>query len=84
MPPVTLSSVTPIKARVRNGGLVLDAPTNLPEGTELDRVPVDSWDDLDDDDRRALNQAITISAQDVVAGDVTDATEVLRRLRARR
>ena len=76
--------MTPIKARVRNGRLVLDEPTNLPEGTELDLVPVDSWDDLDDDDRRALHQALTHSTQDVAAGQLTDATEVLRTLRTRR
>jgi hypothetical protein len=47
-----VSGVTePLKAHVRNGRLVLDEPTDLPEGTEVELVVADSWDDLDDDDR---------------------------------
>jgi hypothetical protein len=30
-----------VRARVRNGRLVVDEPTDLPDGTELELVPVD-------------------------------------------
>jgi len=46
----------PLKAVVRNGRLVLDTPTQLPEGTELELVALE--DDLSDRERDALLQAI--------------------------
>jgi len=33
--------MTPLKARVKNGRLVLDEPTDLPEGDEVALVPLD-------------------------------------------
>ena len=30
-----------VRARVRNGRLVVDEPTDLPDGTELELVPLD-------------------------------------------
>lgn len=72
-----------LKARVKNGRLVLDEPTDLPEGTELDLVPADWWDDLGDDDRRRLEAAINQSEEDVLAGRVVTAEQVLRQLRSR-
>jgi hypothetical protein len=35
-----------LKARVRNGRLVLDEATDLPEGTEIELVPADWWEGL--------------------------------------
>lgn len=72
-----------LKARVKNGRLVLDEPTDLPEGTEVDLVPADWWDDLTDEDRRRLEEALARSEQDVRAGRVIPAETVLRRLRSR-
>jgi len=40
-----------LKAKVRGGRLVLDEPTDLPEGSEVDLVPVDAGDDLEDEER---------------------------------
>jgi hypothetical protein len=54
----------PLKARVRNGRLVLDEPTDLPEGTEIELVPADSWDDLPDEDRQRLHEALASSEED--------------------
>ena len=31
----------PLKAHVKNGRLVLDEPTDLPEGKEIELVPLD-------------------------------------------
>ena len=46
------------RAYVKNGRIVLDVPTDLPDGTILDLVTADSWDDLDADGRRALHAAL--------------------------
>lgn len=71
-----------IKARVRGGRLVIDEPTNLPEGTELDLLPLDPGDWLDEGDRAALHVALGQSQADVEAGRLVDAAEVLKLLRS--
>ncbi|HSG40595.1 MAG TPA: hypothetical protein VLE27_13225 [Thermoanaerobaculia bacterium] len=71
-----------LKARVRNGRLVMDEPTKLPEGTEVDLLPLDPGDWLDSADRAALHQALLDSQEDVEAGRLFDAEEVLRELRS--
>jgi hypothetical protein len=70
-----------IKATVRHGRLVLDEPTTLPEGTEVDLLPLDPGDWLDAADRAALHDALARSEADVAAGRFIDAADVLKRLR---
>jgi hypothetical protein len=72
-----------LKARVKAGRLVVDEPTDLPEGTEVELLPLDPGDWLDDGDRAALHQALRDSDEDVKAGRLVDADAVLRRLRSR-
>jgi len=72
-----------IKARVRSGRLVLDEPTDLPEGTEVDLLPLDPGDWLDEHDRAALHEALRESNADVTAGRLVDADEILRELKSR-
>jgi hypothetical protein len=72
-----------IKARVRAGRLVVDEPTELPEGTELELLPLDPGDWLDETDRAALHQALRESDADVAANRLVDAEEILRELRSR-
>jgi hypothetical protein len=72
-----------LKARVKAGRLVVDEPTDLPEGTEVELLPLDPGDWLDDEDRAALHQALQASEEDVKAGRLVDADSVLRRLRSR-
>lgn len=72
-----------IKARVTAGRLVVDEPTNLPEGTELELLPLDPGDWLDDADRALLHEALRQSEADVVAGRLIDAQDVLKALRSR-
>jgi len=72
-----------LKARVRKGRLVVDEPTDLPEGTEIELLPLDPGDWLDDEDREALHRALVASGRDVEAGRLTDADEVLRELRTK-
>jgi len=72
-----------IKARVTAGRLVVDEPTKLPDGTEMELLPLDPGDWLDDTDRAALHKALRDSDADVAAGRLVDAEEILRELRSR-
>jgi hypothetical protein len=72
-----------IKAKVRAGRLVVDEPTTLPEGTEVELLPLDPGDWLDDADRAALHEALAQSEADVAAGRLVDATDVIKHLRGR-
>jgi hypothetical protein len=46
------------KARVKAGRLVVDEPTDLPEGTEVELLPLDPGDWLGDEDRAAHHKAL--------------------------
>lgn len=72
-----------IKARVHDGRLVVDEPTDLPEGTEVQLLPLDPGDWLDDADRAALHEALAHSEADVKAGRLVDAADVMKGLRPR-
>ena len=78
----TLIDMT-IKARVRAGRLMLDEPTDLPEGAEVELLPLDPGDWLDDTERAALHQALRESDVDVAQNRLVDAEEILRELRSR-
>jgi hypothetical protein len=65
-----------VKAHVRQGRLVLDAPTDLPEGAEVELVAVD-WDDLDEEDRQRLHAALEASEDDLEHGRMRSAEAVL-------
>jgi hypothetical protein len=69
-----------IKARVTAGRLVVDEPTDLPEGTEVELLALDPGDWLDEADRAALHAALDESDADVAAGRLVDADEILREL----
>ena len=75
--------VQPLKAHVKNGRLVLDEPTNLPEGEVVELLPADTAD-MDDLDRAALNESLAVSIDQMRKGQLIDGDEVLARLRARR
>ena len=72
-----------IKAHVRSGRLVLDEPTDLPEGAEIELLPLDPGDWLHDTERAALHQALRESDVDVAQNRLVDADEILRELRSR-
>jgi hypothetical protein len=72
-----------IRARVRNGRLIVDEPTTLPEGTEFDLVIEDAGDDLDESGRAALDAAITRAWASVQAGEGRLAADVLADLAQR-
>lgn len=77
-----------LKAHVKGGRLVLDEPTDLPEGADLELVPLDEvlgsgGDSLDGEERRRLHESIERGLDDVRAGRTVDAEQALARLRAR-
>ena len=72
-----------LKARVTAGRLVVDEPTDLPEGTEIELLPLDPGDWLDEEDRAALHRALKDSDEDIKAGRLVDADVILRELRSR-
>jgi len=72
-----------LKARVKSGRLIVDEPTELPEGTEIELLPLDPGDWLDERDRAALHTALAESDEDVKAGRIVDVDTVLRGLRSR-
>lgn len=72
-----------IRAVVRNGRLVVDLPTELPEGTVLELVLDDGGDQLDETQRAALHSAISPSLEDEAAGRTSPAEEILTTLRTR-
>ena len=74
----------PLRTRVRHGRIVLDEPTDLPDGTELEVVLADDGDDLDDEDRAALHRELDLAMDDVDAGRVVGEDEVRAMLRALR
>jgi hypothetical protein len=74
----------PLRARVEKGRLVLDEPTTLPEGTVVDLVLDDEGDDLTDEERRALHDALSSAARSAETGRLRPASKILDELRQRR
>jgi hypothetical protein len=77
-----LNSMHPLKARVHNGRLVLDEPTDLPEGAEVELVAVD--DSFDPEERVRLVAAIDEGIEDFERGDHMDGFEMIAQMRAAR
>jgi len=80
----TVADMSPLRARVEKGRLVLDEPTTLPEGTVVDLVADDEGDDLTDDERRVLHEALSASWKSAEAGRLRPASAILDELRRRR
>lgn len=77
-----------LKARVENGRIKLDEPTDLPEGKLVELVPLDEvflggGDDLDDVERASLDESIREGIHDAEAGRTRDAKIAIAELRSR-
>ena len=72
-----------LKARVKNGRLLLDEPTDLQEGSVVPLEVADDWDELDDVERARLHAAIREGFEDAKAGRTIGADEWIAALRAR-
>ena len=71
-----------LKAQVKNGRLVFDEPTDLPDGAELEVVVID--DRLTTKERAELHASLDRALDDSEAGRGVDAWEYLKLYRARR
>lgn len=79
----------PLKAQVRNGRLVLDVPTDLPEGEVVELVKLNDvlaygGDELDDEERAELNRELDASFDAEEAGQLIDVEDVIADLRSTR
>lgn len=72
-------------ARVRNGRLVLDTPTDLPEGTEVPLLVDDDPGELrlTPAQRNEINGILVRSIAEADRGEGEPAEKVLRRVQAR-
>jgi hypothetical protein len=59
-------------------------PTTLPEGTVVDLVADDEGDDLTDQERHALHEALSTSWQSAETGRIQPASAIVEKLRQRR
>jgi len=78
--------VLALKASVRNGRLVLDEPTELPEGSTVELIMItddNDFDGLDNAEREALHAALVEGIAQDDAGETLAASDVLARFRAR-
>jgi hypothetical protein len=73
----------PLRAIVKHGRLVMDEPTELPEGTEVVLTVADEGDDLDDTERARLHESLRRSMAQARAGQLIDADEVIGKLLTR-
>ncbi len=71
-----------LKANVRGGRLVLDEPTDLPDGTEVELVPIE--DEFDPEERARLDAALERSRAQARAGQLIDGDTVIGNLLTRR
>ena len=81
--------MSPHKAVVKNGRLIMDEPTDLPDGEVVEFVSIEDviaqgGDDLDDIERAALHAELKASLADAKSGNLVDAETVLAELRAMR
>lgn len=78
----------PLRAHVRNGRIVVDEPTDRPEGELIyvqlvDGVVADDRDNLADEQRAALHRELDASIAEAEAGETEDFAQVLAELRQR-
>jgi len=76
-----LDGMYALKGHVKNGQIVLDEPTELPEGMQV-RVQVynPEGDTLNDEERAALHRSLERGIAQADAGELIDADEVLAEL----
>jgi hypothetical protein len=73
----------PLKARVRGGRLVLDEPTDLPEGTEVELMLANDVEgEMSDEERQALDAEIDAGCDEADEGLGEDADVVIARMEA--
>jgi len=77
------------KAHVKNGRIVVDEPTDLPDGEIIDLVPLDEvlargGDYLDEEERERLHDSLREGIEQMKAGQTIDADTALAELHTHR
>jgi hypothetical protein len=72
-----------LKAHVQNGRLVLDEPTDLPEGAEVELAVIDDGE-FEPEERARLIEAIEEAEADIARGDYVDGIEFANQLLSKR
>jgi len=79
----TLRSMTlNFRGQVHSGRLIVNEPIDLPDGSEVTLSVVEDGDELDDEDRARLHEAIRAGQAELDRGEGIPATEVIAKLRA--
>ena len=76
--------MSPLRARVEKGRLVLEEPTTLREGTVVHVVADDEGGDLTDEERRALRGSLFAAWKSAEAGPLRPAPAIPGEMRQRR
>jgi hypothetical protein len=71
-----------VVAKVQQGRIKLDESTDLPDGTMVQLYIVDHGDELDENERQALDDALEEATRSVARGETIPAEDVLRMLDA--
>jgi hypothetical protein len=71
-----------LRGRVTGGHIVVDEPTDLPDGTELTLVVLDADDEMTADERADLDAMIARGRADIAVGKGVSSEELLARVRA--
>jgi hypothetical protein len=71
-----------LKAHVKGGRLLLDEPTDLPDGSEVELTLVE--DEFDPEERARLDAALDAGIEAARRGDVVDGEVVARELLGQR
>jgi hypothetical protein len=77
-----LNGMLALKVQVKNGRLVVDEPSDLPDGAEVEVVVID--DELTAGERAELHASLDRALDDSEAGRSMDAGEYLTQYRVRR
>ena len=73
--------MTILHAQVRNGRVVVDEPTDLPDGVKVDLLLLDAAVEMGADEKASLEASIGRGLAEADRGDLHSVDEVLARLR---
>ena len=77
-----MQSMKTLKARVENGHIVMNEPTDLPEGTELELIPADDFDDGSDHfNDPEFVAGLDEADEQIKRGETLSGSELIERLR---
>jgi hypothetical protein len=71
-----------LRARVKGGHIVVDEPTDLPDGTELTLLLLEAEDEMTAEERADLDAMIERGRGEIAAGKGVSPEDLLARIRA--